>query len=76
MVVVWGDIIWPPHCATPAAVKANKNQKCVDVLYLIKVFPNWCNVIFEAVFFALLYSGNNGNLMCNALMIQGIVCYC
>ena len=27
MVDVRGDILRPPHCTTPAAVKANKNKK-------------------------------------------------
>ena len=27
MVDVHGDILRPPHCTTPAAVKANKNKK-------------------------------------------------
>ena len=27
MVDVWGDVLRPPHCTTPAAVKANKNTK-------------------------------------------------
>ena len=27
MVDVRGDVLRPPHCTTPAAVKANKNQK-------------------------------------------------
>ena len=27
MADVLGDVLWPPHCTTPAAVKANKNKK-------------------------------------------------
>ena len=27
MVDVRGDILQPPHCTTPAAMKANKNKK-------------------------------------------------
>ena len=27
MVDVWGDVLRPPQCTTPAAVKANKNTK-------------------------------------------------
>ena len=27
MVDVRGDVLRPPHCTTPAAVKSNKNQK-------------------------------------------------
>ena len=27
MVDVRGDVLRPPHCTTPAAVKANKNKK-------------------------------------------------
>ena len=28
MVYVRGDVLRSTHCTTPAAVKANKNQKC------------------------------------------------
>ena len=31
MVDVRGDVLRPPHGTTPAAVKANKNQKCVPL---------------------------------------------
>ena len=31
MVDVWGDVLRPPHCTTPAAVKANENKKCVPL---------------------------------------------
>ena len=31
MVVVQGDVLRLPHCTIPAAVKANKNQKCVPL---------------------------------------------
>ena len=27
MIGVLGDVLRPPHCTTPAAVKANKNKK-------------------------------------------------
>ena len=27
MFAAWGDVLRPPHCTTPAAVKANKNIK-------------------------------------------------
>ena len=27
MVDVWGDVLRPPHCTAPAAVKGNKNKK-------------------------------------------------
>ena len=30
MVDVRGDILRPPHGTTPAAVKSNKNQKCLS----------------------------------------------
>ena len=29
MVDVRGDVLRPPHGTTPAAVKSNKNQKCL-----------------------------------------------
>ena len=31
IVDVRGDVLWPPHCTTPAAVKANKNKKLVPL---------------------------------------------
>ena len=31
MVDVRGDVLRPPHCTTPAAVKANKNKKRVPL---------------------------------------------
>ena len=31
MVDVRGDILWPPHYTTPAAVTANKNKKLVPL---------------------------------------------
>ena len=37
MVDVRGDILRPPHCTTPAAVKANTNQKR-DPLRAMKTF--------------------------------------
>ena len=27
MVDVRGDVLWPPHCTTPAAVKSNKKSE-------------------------------------------------
>ena len=27
MVYVRGDVLWPPHCTTPTAVKAKKKKK-------------------------------------------------
>ena len=27
MADVRGDVLWPPHCTTPAAVKAKKKKK-------------------------------------------------
>ena len=32
MVDVQGDVLRPPHGTTPAAVKANKNQKCLETV--------------------------------------------
>ena len=37
MVDVRGDILWPPHCTTPAAVKANKNQN----IYIENAGTDW-----------------------------------
>ena len=37
MVNVRGDVLLPPHCTTPAPVKANKNQKW-DLLRAMKTF--------------------------------------
>ena len=37
MVDVRGDVLRPPHCTTPAAVKTNKNQK-LDPLRAMKTF--------------------------------------
>ena len=37
MVDVRRDVLRPPHCTTPAAVKANKNQKW-DLLRAMKTF--------------------------------------
>ena len=37
MANVRGDVLRPPHCTTPAAVNANKNQKW-DPLRVMKTF--------------------------------------
>ena len=36
MVDVAEDVLRPPHCTTPAAVKANKNQKSCDIVVVFE----------------------------------------
>ena len=55
MVAVWGDILWPPHCATPAAVKANKNKIGVPLnpillkILVILIFQVICKSVVKRV---------------------------